>query len=85
VYPEPDRFRPERFIGVKPDPYRWFPFGGGIRRCIGMAFALYEMKVVLATILTRTRLRLTRPVKVVRRTLTLAPSRGTEVELIERR
>lgn len=85
VYPEPARFRPERFIGVKPDPYRWFPFGGGIRRCIGMAFALYEMKVVLATILTRTRLRLTRPVKVIRRTLTLAPSRGTEVELIERR
>ncbi|MBK9263347.1 MAG: cytochrome P450 [Polyangiaceae bacterium] len=85
VYPNPTRFLPERWIGVKPDPYRWFPFGGGIRRCIGMAFALYEMKVVLATILARTRLRLTQPVKVVRRTLTLAPSRGTEVELVERR
>src|SRR5262249_37475594 len=38
LYPEPERFRPERFVGVKADPYAWFPFGGGIRRCLGMAF-----------------------------------------------
>lgn len=50
-YPNPFRFDSERFRGVKPDPYRWVPFGGGIRRCLGMAFALYEMKVVIASVL----------------------------------
>jgi cytochrome P450 len=50
LYPEPHEFRPERFLGKRPDPYEWTPFGGGVRRCLGMAFALYEMKIVLATI-----------------------------------
>jgi cytochrome P450 len=49
LYPEPQRFIGDRFIGKKIDPYEWAPFGGGIRRCLGMAFALHEMKVVLAT------------------------------------
>jgi cytochrome P450 len=46
----PDAFEPERFLDKKPDPYAWLPFGGGARRCIGMAFALLEMRVVLATL-----------------------------------
>ncbi len=50
-YPDPMAFKPERFIGVNPDPFKWLLYGGGIRRCIGMAFALYEMKVVIATLL----------------------------------
>ena len=49
LYPEPSRFVADRFIGKKIDPYAWAPFGGGIRRCLGMAFALHEMKVMLAT------------------------------------
>ncbi len=85
-WPEPERFRPERFLGAKIDPYSWFPFGGGIRRCLGMAFALYEMKVVLAVMTKRARLRLVGGEPgVVRRGLTLAPSAGTEVILDERR
>ncbi len=50
LYPEPVRFIADRFIGKKLDPYAWAPFGGGIRRCLGMAFAMHEMKVILATL-----------------------------------
>jgi len=51
LYDDPDAFRPERFVGRKYGPHELMPFGGGSRRCLGAAFALYEMKVVLATIL----------------------------------
>jgi cytochrome P450 len=55
VYPEPDRFRPERFLERKFGAHEWFPFGGGNRVCVGMPFALYEMKVLLATLLSQVR------------------------------
>lgn len=86
VYPDPGRFFPERFVGAKLDPYAWLPFGGGIRRCLGMAFALYEMKIILATVLSRAHLRLAsaEPARVVRRSITLAPSGGARVVLAER-
>jgi cytochrome P450 len=57
THPDPDRFRPERFIGRKPMPMTWIPFGGGSRRCIGMSFALLEMRAVLQTVLSRAFLR----------------------------
>ncbi|HEY1584576.1 MAG TPA: cytochrome P450, partial [Polyangia bacterium] len=81
TWPEPDRFRPERFLGARVDPYSWFPFGGGIRRCIGMAFALYEMKIVLGLTLLGARLRLDTetPLKTIRRGVTLAPAGGLPV------
>src|SRR5262249_8709671 len=87
AFPEPDRFRPDRFVGAKIDPYSWFPFGGGIRRCIGMAFALYEMKIVLGVIFSGARLRLASPgaVRGGRRSVTLAPAGGTRVILDERK
>lgn len=51
LYPDPERFDPERFRGRMPETYKWVPFGGGIRRCIGAAFAHMEMDVVLRTVL----------------------------------
>jgi cytochrome P450 len=85
-YPDAEKFMPERWLGVKPDPYLWLPFGGGIRRCIGMAFAQFEMRVVLQTIIPRARMRLADgPVRVVRRGITFAPSGGTRVIVDEKR
>jgi cytochrome P450 len=86
-FPDPTLFKPERFLGKKLTPAEFFPFGGGVRRCIGMAFALYEMKMVIAEILLRTRLVLapTRPIKVERRSITLTPSEGLRVRLLERK
>lgn len=78
AWPDPDRFDPSRFLDRKPSPYAFFPFGGGIRRCIGMAFALYEMQVALATVLSKVRLERAPGVRVhlVRRSITFAPSGG---------
>jgi cytochrome P450 family 110 len=82
-WPEPERFFPDRFLKAKLDPNTWLPFGGGNRRCLGMAFALYEMKIVLAQVLLSSKLELTlkRPPKVVRRFITLAPEGGMKVVL----
>jgi cytochrome P450 len=81
IYPEPDTFRPERFIDAQPDPYAWLPFGGGIRRCLGAAFAMYEMKIVLGTLLSRCDFTLAQPspVRVRRRAVTFWPEGGTRV------
>jgi cytochrome P450 len=85
-WPEPERFRPERFLEGEPSPYEFLPFGGGRRRCLGMAFALLEMKIVLAEVLRRADLRLAPgyQAQVVRRSVTLAPSQGMPV-ILERR
>lgn len=49
----PDDFRPEQFLGVRPKPHEFAPFGGGFRRCAGAAFATFELKVLLAQIVRR--------------------------------
>ena len=51
VFPDPERFDPQRYIGTKPSALSWIPFGGGTRRCVGAAFANMEMDVVLGTVL----------------------------------
>jgi cytochrome P450 len=86
VWPDPLRFEPERFIGRRPTPYEFFPFGGGVRRCLGMAFALYEMKVVLGTVLSHRALHAAPGyrMKLVRRSIPFAPSEGMPV-VVERR
>jgi cytochrome P450 len=78
TYPQPNQFKPERFLERQFSPYEFLPFGGGNRRCIGLAFAQYEMKLVLATILSHFELSLVnkRPVTPVRRGLTVAAPSG---------
>ena len=78
LYPQPQEFQPERFLEKQYSLYEYLPFGGSNRRCVGMAFALYEMKLVLATVLKNLDLALVDnyPVKPIRRGVTLAPSGG---------
>jgi cytochrome P450 len=76
----PDTFEPRRFLDKKPDPYAWLPFGGGARRCIGMAFALQEMRVVLATMLSALRLApVGKPAGLTLRSFFFAPKGGTTI------
>ena len=83
LFPEPERFRPERFLDAKVDNYAWIPFGGGIRRCIGAAFAEYEMRLILREFVDRAELRPVdrKPEPVRVRNITLAPAKGTRVVL----
>jgi cytochrome P450 len=80
-YPEPYAFRPERFLEDAPATYAWIPFGGGVRRCLGAAFAEMEMRVALAEIVARRTLRpaATSAERVARRNVTFSPRRGTRV------
>ena len=83
LYPEPDRFRPERFLGDGVESYSWLPFGGGIRRCIGAPLAQAEMAEVLRIAFSRVELEPVRaePDPVVIRGITLTPKHGTEVRV----
>jgi len=87
LYPQPKQFKPERFLERQFSNYEFLPFGGGARRCIGEALALFEMKLVLATILSRYELALAehRPVKPQRRGVILTPSGGVKMRLLGKR
>ena len=79
LFPDPLAFRPERFLDENPSTYTWIPFGGGTRRCLGAAFAQFEMRRVLATIVQHANLEPAtddaEPIE--RRPVTLAPGNGT--------
>jgi cytochrome P450 len=78
IYPNPTEFNPDRFLGKTLSPFEYAPFGGGARRCIGAAFALYEAKLVLAEWLRAGTYSLqdtARP-RLERRNITLAPRGG---------
>lgn len=83
LYPEPELFRPERFLERKFGPHELLPFGGGNRRCIGAAFAGFEMRVVLGTLLREfdVKLRNTHAPQPVRRNVTLAPEGGVPITI----
>jgi cytochrome P450 len=86
LYPDPAAFRPERFLERKYGPHEWLPFGGGHRACLGMVFALYEMKAVLGTLFARADF--ARPPgaqsQVARRGISMAPSDGTRLLIHDR-
>ncbi|MBW4645449.1 MAG: cytochrome P450 [Goleter apudmare HA4340-LM2] len=81
VYPEHNKFKPERFLERQFSAYEFLPFGGGARRCIGQALAQFEMKLVLATVLSRYQLALVdqKPELPQRRGVSLAPSSGIKM------
>jgi cytochrome P450 len=81
VYPEPYAFRPERFLENAPATYSWVPFGGGVRRCLGAAFAEFEMRLVIQTVLERRALRTAGhgAERVARRNITFSPRNGTRL------
>ncbi|MBE8986194.1 cytochrome P450 [Nostoc sp. LEGE 12450] len=87
LYPQPKEFQPERFLERQFSPYEFLPFGGGVRRCIGEVLALFQMKLVLATVLSHYHLALVdrRPEQPQRRGFTLAPASGVKMVITGRR
>jgi cytochrome P450 len=81
VFPEPWRFRPERFLaGAEVPSYGWLPFGGGVRRCIGASFAQFEMATILRVLAqSPLRLALRRPEPVRATGVTIVPGRGVRL------
>ncbi|BAY14071.1 cytochrome P450 [Calothrix sp. NIES-2098] len=84
LYPQPNKFQPERFINRKYSSYEFWPFGGGSRQCLGQVFALFEMKLILATIMLNYQLKLEDkyPVNPARRGFLLAPQGGVKMSIV---
>ena len=83
VWSEPAEIKPERFVGQRFTPFQYAPFGGGARRCLGAAFATYEMKIILGTILSRWECEpLTKKVPpAVLQSITMAPTKKIQLLL----
>ena len=87
LYEDPAAFRPERFVGRTPPAFGWFPFGGGIRRCLGASFATFEMQIVLPEVLRSVTLRPAspRPARIRREAVTFVPHDGARCVVTARR
>ncbi len=85
-FPAPDQFQPQRFLERKMSPYEYFPFVGGSRSCIGMALSLFEMKLILATVLTTWQLQLQGPTDIqpIRRGITFVPDERFRLQVLSR-
>jgi cytochrome P450 len=87
IYEYPDTFLPDRFLGTKPPPGGWLPFGGGVRRCVGAAFAQFEARMILEEFVARFSVALPpgrRPIGIGRRGIVLVPRRGGRLVVTER-
>jgi cytochrome P450 len=86
-YPDPVDFRPERFLDGQPAPYTWIPFGGGVRRCLGAAFAQLEIRTVLETVVAQASLHAPdqAPERARMRHVTIVPEHGTRVVMARHR
>jgi len=86
AYPDPFAFRPERFLDGASPGYAWVPFGGGVRRCLGAAFAEMEMRVALEVVLRTVTIAPARsdPERVARRNVTFSPRHGTRIRATRR-
>lgn len=87
LWPDPEKFDPSRFLDSRPSPYAFFPFGGGVRRCLGAAFAAYQMKLVIAEVVRAVELApnpgyRARP---IRSSIAIAPSDGMPAVIVRRR
>jgi len=87
LYADPGEFRPERFLERAYAPHEFLPFGGGAFRCLGAAFAMLEMKVILATLLRGAELELVRPgpLRAARRNFVVGPAGDVPMRLVRRR
>jgi cytochrome P450 len=83
IYPDPEAFKPERFLDNPPGTYTWIPFGGGVRRCLGASFAQFEMAVVLKELVKRREIRPAdpKPERIFRRAITETPRHNARVVL----
>ncbi len=83
IYPDPESFKPERFLERPPGTYTWIPFGGGVRRCLGASFAQFEMAVVLRELVKRREIRPAdpKPERIFRRAITETPRHNARVVL----
>jgi cytochrome P450 len=87
LYERPDDFVPDRFLDAKPPPGAWLPFGGGVRRCVGAAFAQFEARLVLEEVVRRFTVAHPpgrRPIGIGRRGIVLVPRRGGRLMAMRR-
>ena len=85
VFPNPERFDPDRWLGTDPPPYSYLPFSSGLHMCIGVPFAKQSMRITLAMLLARYSLQLVQDSRIDRRTtVTMSPKQGVHIEVLPR-
>jgi cytochrome P450 len=85
LYPEPDEFRPERFVERQFSPYEFLPFGGSHRRCIGAALSDFEARVALAEIVRGWEIEIVGDEQEVRKSVITGPKHGVRARVVRRR
>jgi cytochrome P450 len=84
LFPEPLRFRPERWEKLRPTPFEYLPFGAGPRMCLGAGFAAQVLRVILPMMLQRFRFQLSNEAVVSTKVqgITLGPRHGLPMKLL---